>query len=293
MRYAGSLFGETLAASSVLAHTNPRSKKLQKEVQIGEAGIGVYQECLPLALPGRAFCFITRVETTIRIISSSIHPVSIFCLWAWVSISCWACAAWEPPASFFGEPSRQHSSPKRKDQVKTVKVFLVAKDGSASLLPEDPVEKQFWEKTYWPEISGKLEEPHPHVPEIRRLIIQERGLNLEKMVRLEKLAKLHGSGPDLEAMHDDLARQQLALDALEKSVHRLPWPPKGDVLNTDGPKVQYFRRATMEVIETALRNALGKNSEPMVQEIMKRFKEDWAANQSRIRSELEKMGESL
>jgi len=152
------------------------------------------------------------------------------------------------------------------------KVFVVNAEGSISVSEREAELPRLDSRL--PQIKKKLSDGNFSAAEISRLISQEIALVIIEMQE-------YADDPTQRERLKAHAAEIRVLRALAKSVSKAP--RNDDELNIDGPKLQHFLRRGFEIFEKAVRAALGKNSEGLVDKIMKNAHEGIEAFLQEIR----------
>lgn len=161
-------------------------------------------------------------------------------------------------------------------------IFLVAADGTVSLSEWEP-DPEPQRESRLPAIVEKLGDPQFSAAELQHLILEEKVLVVEEMRKYERR-------PDGAPKVRYGAQLLKALDTLGKQLQRSDATRNHDGLNLDGPQFRFVFGELIDQFKEAARAALGKNSDTMVQSIMKHWRDLFIASEASIRSELKKIG---
>jgi len=161
--------------------------------------------------------------------------------------------------------------------------FVVAGDGSVSVKTQELQQDPPSGESRLPEIIDKLKDPRTPSAAIRRLALAEL-----LVIAQEMAAEQRNMTPALKLKS---YRSQLnILNYVNEALQKAAASSNEDALNIDGPKWQYLRGQFIETFEEAVEQAYGKGNETMKQKIMKEFHDRWAADQDRLRREVERIG---
>jgi hypothetical protein len=160
--------------------------------------------------------------------------------------------------------------------VLSTKAVVVEADRSLKIEQDQPKESRFCE------ILETLGSPDFQTEEVFRLILAQMTLIIIEM-------KARENDPYAAVFRRDCQADLAALRVLIKVLNRTDRLRHHDVLNFDGPKFRYVLDQLTSYFKQASLNALGKDSEGMVQRIMMEFRDILAMEEPELRRSTEKM----